>query len=101
LRTGIITGNSVYASILGLNNEEIKISAKEFQRNFIHKDDLHMVLEELESYFANIDMSCSAEFRIHARDGKLKKIESRGEIFQFDAYNNPTVLFGFIKEIKV
>lgn len=95
-----ISGICVYAQILGLSDEEVKISAKEFQKNFIHKEDLPRVLEELESYFANIDMACSVQFRIHAKDGKLKKVESRGEIFQFDAYNNPMVLFGFIKELK-
>lgn len=100
LRTNIITGNSVYAKILGLNDEEIKISAKEFQVNFIHKDDLYLVLKELEDYFGNIITTCSAQFRIHAKDGKLKTIESRGEIFQYDTYKNPTILFGFIKEIK-
>lgn len=100
LRTNIITGNSVYAKILGLNDEEIKISAKEFQVNFIHKDDLYLVLKELEDYFGNVITTCSAQFRIHTKDGKLKTIESRGEIFQYDTYKNPTILFGFIKEIK-
>ena len=100
LRTNTITGNSVYAKILGLTDEEVKIPAKEFQMNFIHKDDLPLVLKELEDYFGNVITTCSAQFRIHAKDGKLKTIESRGEIFQYDTYKNPTILFGFIKEIK-
>jgi ABC-type amino acid transport substrate-binding protein len=100
LRTNAITGNCVYAKILGLDDEELQISASEFQKYFIHKDDLPMVLQELEDYFGNVITSCKAKFRIHTKDGKIKTIESHGEIFQYDTYNNPTILFGFIKEIK-
>ncbi len=100
LRTNIITGNSVYAQILGLDNEEIKISAKDFQKDFIHPDDISMVLQELEDYFNKTIITCSAEFRIRTKDGKIKKIKSNGEIFQYDSFSNPAVLFGFIKEIK-
>lgn len=99
LRTNMITGNSVYASILGLSDEEIKIPAKEFQKEFIHEDDLPYVLKELEDYFGKVVKSCSAQFRIHAKDGKTKIIESTGEIFQYDSFNNPSIMIGFIKEI--
>ncbi len=100
LRTNIITGNSVYAKILGLKDEEIKIVAKDLQKDFIHEEDLPYVLKELEDYFNNVVKTCSAEFRIHSKDGKIKTIESNGEIFQYDTYNNPAVMIGFIKEIK-
>ena len=100
LRTGTITGNSIYASILGLPENEVKISAKEFQKNFIHPEDLPLVLQELEDYFTKKIETCSAKFRIFAKDGNLKKIESKGEIFQYDAFNNPSMLFGFIIELK-
>lgn len=100
LRTNTITGNCVYAKILGIENEQVTLSTKEFQKEFIHKEDLPLVLKELEDYFNNVVKSCSAEFRIHTKDGKLKKVESKGEIFQYDDFNNPAVLFGFTREIK-
>jgi len=100
LRTNIITGNSVYASILGLKDKEIMISAKDFQKNFIHPDDLSLVIKELEDYFSGKIKNCSAKFRIFTKDEKIKTIESKGEIFQYDAFNNPSVLFGFIIEVK-
>lgn len=100
LRVNVITGNSVYASILGLEIKEIEISAREFQKNFIHKDDLPFVLKELEQYLSNKVEFCSAQFRIYAKDGTLKTIESNGEIFEYDTYNNPAIMIGFIKEIN-
>ena len=100
LRTNIITGNSVYAKILGLEDEEIKLNAKDFQVDFIHKDDLSHVLKELEDYFTNVVKTCSAKFRIHTKDKTIKTIESNGEIFQYDIYNNPSIMIGFIKEVK-
>lgn len=100
LRTNIITGNSVYAQILGLKDEEIKIVAQDFQKDFIHKEDLPYVLKELEDYFNNVVKTCSAEFRIHSKDETIKTIESNGEIFQYDIYNNPAIMIGFIKEVK-
>ena len=84
VRNDVITGNSVYASILGLEIKEIEISAREFQKNFIHKDDLPFVLKELEQYLSNKVEFCSAQFRIYAKDGTLKTIESNGEIFEYD-----------------
>jgi len=101
LRTGTITGNSVYAKILGIDEEEVEIKARDFQKDFIEKDDLPMVMQELEDYFNKVVTTCSAEFRIHTKDGKTKMIRSNGEIFQYDSFNNPKVLFGFIKLIKV
>lgn len=100
LRVNVITGNSVYASILGLEIKEIEISAREFQKNFIHKDDLPFVLKELEQYLSNKVEFCSAQFRIYAKDGTLKTIESNGEIFEYDTYNNPAIMIGFIKELN-
>lgn len=100
LRTNTITGNSVYASILGLSEEEIKIPANVFQKKFIHKEDRPYVMKELEDYFGKVVKSCSAKFRIHSKDGKTKMIESNGEIFQYDSFNNPAIMIGFIKEIK-
>jgi len=100
LRTNIIIGNSVYSKILGLEDEEVKINANDFQKNFIHEDDLPIVLKELEDYFANAVTTCSAQFRIYSKDGKLKTIESQGETSHYDSFNNPAALFGFIKEIK-
>lgn len=100
LRTNIITGNSVYSSIMGISNKEVKISAKEFQKEIINQDDFPYVLKELESYFNKEIENCSAEFRINAKDGKIKKIYSSGKIFEYDAFNNPAVMSGFIKEIK-
>lgn len=100
LRTNIITGNSVYANILGFEDKEIELHAKDFQEDFIHKEDLSLVLKELEDYFTDVVQTCSAQFRIHSKDGTIKKIESNGEIFQYDTYNNPSIMIGFIKEIK-
>lgn len=100
LRTGTITGNSVYAKILGIDDEEVEIKANDFQKNFVYKEDLPMVLQELEDYFNKVITTCSAEFRIHTKDGKTKIIKSSGEIFEYDSFNNPKVLFGFIKLLK-
>lgn len=100
LRTNTITGNSVYAHILGLEDDEIQIAAKDFQKNFIHPEDLSIVLTELENYFNGTVKDCSAQFRIRTKDGRIIKIESVGEIFQYDSFNNPVVLFGFIKVIE-
>lgn len=89
----------VYARILGFEEQEIKLDAKDFHKNFIHPDDLKDVLLALEDYFNKKKRDCSATFRIYTKDGKLKKVESKGEIFQYDAFNNPLVIFGFIVEV--
>ncbi len=58
------------------------------------------MLKELEDYFTNVVKTCSAKFRIHTKDKTIKTIESNGEIFQYDIYNNPSIMIGFIKEVK-
>lgn len=99
LRTNIITGNSVYANILGLSDDEINITAKEFQYEIIYKEDLPIVLQELECYFNKDKKTCSAKFRVNMKNGKIKMIHSTGEIFKYDNFGNPAIMFGFIKEI--
>lgn len=100
LKTNIVIGNSVYAKILGFDKDKISLSAKELHRQYILKEDLHIVLQELENYFNKEVNKCSAQFRIKTRDGKIKTIYSSGETFKYDAFSNPEIMFGFIKEIK-
>jgi ABC-type amino acid transport substrate-binding protein/beta-galactosidase beta subunit len=100
LKTNIVTGNSVYAKILGFDKDKISLSAKELHRQYILKEDLHILLNELENYFNKEAKTCSAQFRIKTRFGEVKKIHSSGETFKYDAFNNPEIMFGFIKEIK-
>jgi PAS domain-containing protein len=100
LKTNIITGNCVYAKILGYNKDNITLFAKEFHNGYVVKEDLHFLLKELENYFNKEVKTCSAQFRIKTRSGLIKKIYSSGETFKYDAFNNPEIMFGFIKEIK-
>lgn len=99
LRTNTIIGNSVYGKILGIDADKINISANEFQKEFVYKEDLPILLKKLEDYFAKTITTCSVQFRINSKDGKSKKVESKGKIFKYDSFNNPLVLFGFLKEL--
>jgi len=101
VRTNVITGNSVYSTVLGFGDKEIEITMNDFQKNFIHKDDLSLVLKEMERCFNKESDACFARFRVHTKSGKLQTIESTSKIFEYDVYNNPIIVIGFIKEITV
>ncbi len=96
----VITGNSVFAKILDLEEEEVSIQIDQFKKEFIHKDDLQTILKHQEDCFSSTDEFCKTTFRLITKKGILKTVESRSRIFKYDEYNNPTRMIGFIKEIK-
>jgi PAS domain-containing protein len=94
----VITGNSVFAKLLDLNEEEVSIGMEQFKKEFIHKDDLQTVLKHQDDCFSSSDEFCKITFRLISKKGIVKTVESNSRIFKYDAYNNPTRMIGFIKE---
>jgi ABC-type amino acid transport substrate-binding protein len=96
----VITGNSVFAKLLDLDEEEVSINMEQFKKEFIHKDDLQSILKHQEDCFSSTDEFCKTTFRLITKQGRVKTVESSSRIFKYDAYNNPTRMIGFIKEIE-
>lgn len=95
-----ITGNSVFAKLLEIDEEEVFMSISKFKNEFIYKDDLEAILKHQEECFENNNEFCTLTFRIVSTSGKIKTIQSTSRIFKYDEYNNPIRMIGFIKEIE-
>lgn len=97
--SGYITGNAIFTNLLEVPEGEIPLKMERFKKEFVHPEDLKILLQHQEECFSHIDGFNTMQFRIISKYNSVKLIESNSKVFQYDEYNNPIRIIGFIKEI--
>lgn len=97
--SGDITGNYIFANLLDIPEDEISITMEYFKKEFVHPEDLKILLKHQEDCFNKVVGFNTMQFRIVSKSNIVKQVESNSKVFQYDEYNNPIRIIGFIREI--
>ncbi|BAZ41735.1 two-component hybrid sensor and regulator [Calothrix sp. NIES-4101] len=98
-----LTRNKIYRDwrwkrMLGYEENEISDTRQAF-RELVHPEDLASVSATLGKYLRGENSIYRAEFRMRAKSGEWKWIESCGKVFDRNEYNKPLRLTGTHKDI--
>jgi PAS domain S-box-containing protein len=88
-----------YSALLGYEPEELEPSAIGLSK-LIYPDDMPLLTEELNAYFANPDSSYIVEYRMLAKSGEFKWLLARGKAVERDENNVPVRIIGTLSDIS-
>ncbi|TAG89715.1 MAG: PAS domain S-box protein [Oscillatoriales cyanobacterium] len=88
-----------YSALLGYEPTELEQSAIGLGK-IIHPDDIPILNEKLNAYFAHPDSSYSVEYRMLTKSGEFKWIFARGKVIERDKNNAPVRIIGTICDIS-
>ena len=98
LLTGENTLNRQYAEMLGYEPGEIRNNFESF-KEFIHPDDLPEMMKKLQRHMDGETSSYKAEFRMRAKNGEWKWIQSSGIVSERDENGKPLRIIGTQRNI--
>lgn len=87
-----------YSALLGYESEELQPNASVLSE-LIHPDDIKVITEKLNAYFAGSENACAVEYRMLAKSGEFKWILARGKVVERDENNAPVRMIGTISDI--
>ncbi len=88
-----------YSALLGYEPTELEQSAIGLGK-IIHPDDIPILNEKLNAYFAHPDSSYNVEYRMLTKSGEFKWIFARGKVIERDKNNAPVRIIGTICDIS-
>jgi PAS domain S-box-containing protein len=98
LRTGHITCNRRYATMLGYNPEDF-ILTPDFWKDLIHPDDFERVMIHLNETLRTRSEYCEDEYRMLSKTGHWKWILNSGMIMDRNSGNEPLRMSGILMDI--
>ncbi len=98
LVTDYIYCSPEYSALLGYEPTELEQSAIGLAK-IIHPDDLPILNEKLNAYFAHPDSSYNVEYRMLTKSGEFKWIFARGKVIERDKNNAPLRMIGTICDL--
>lgn len=93
ISTNEVYFSRVWASIIGYEKEELKTNFETYEKH-IHPDDIELVFNSFESYFADRTRNYSASFRFRCKNGSYKWINARGKILSYNSEGKPEKFMG-------
>jgi PAS domain S-box-containing protein len=88
-----------YSALLGYEPGELEPSAIGLSK-LIYPDDVPLLTEKLNAYFANPDSSYIVEYRMLAKSGEFKWLLARGKAVERDENNVPMRIIGTLSDIS-
>ena len=85
--------NGTWCAMLGYPPEEVE-PCIDFWKKWIHPDDFHQAIEQLDRYLRDGSADYRSEFRLRHRDGHWIWVQSRGQITVWDSHKNPVRMTG-------
>ena len=90
--------SKVWKEIIGYEREELPNVFEEYEKR-IHPDDLDLVFNSFQNYFAAKTSSFTVNFRFRCKNGSYKWINSKGKIFVYNNEGKPERFMGTHSDI--
>jgi len=97
-KTGSLHYSPKFFKSLGFRPAEVPKTFQEWEL-FIHPDDRDDAVKAFKNVYSGVEQEYQIEYRIKAKDGRIKWVLSRGVNYEWDADGNPLKMLGTLTDI--